>query len=74
MLKTDVLISGPYLFRSHRSLQIHDLLSAYFSNRVIRMLRDGICVFNNRRYLYVLRVLGSVENPHNKNDSDVAPM
>ena len=35
----------PYLFESHRSPQMYDLLSAYFTNRVIRMLRNGICVF-----------------------------
>ena len=25
---------------------MNDLLSAYFTNRVIRMLHNGICVFN----------------------------
>ena len=37
LLKTDFSICGPYLFESHRS-QMYDQLTAYFSNRVIRML------------------------------------
>ena len=38
LLKTDFSICGPYLFGSHRSPQMYDQLTAYFSNRVIRML------------------------------------
>ena len=47
LLKTDFSICGSYLFESHRSPQMYDQLTAYFSNRVIRMLRNGICIFNN---------------------------
>ena len=36
---------GLYLFESHRSPQPYDLLSAYFTYTVIRLLRNGICVF-----------------------------
>ena len=43
--KTDFPMCGPYLFGSHRSPQMYDLLSAYFTNRVIKLLRNGICVF-----------------------------
>ena len=45
LLKTEFPISGPSLFESHRPPQMYDLLSAYFTNRVIRLLRNGICVF-----------------------------
>ena len=45
LLKTNFPIFGSYLFKSHRSPQMYDLLSAYFTYRVIRMLRNGICVF-----------------------------
>ena len=38
LLKTDFSICGPYLFESHRSPQMYDQLTAYFSTRVIRML------------------------------------
>ena len=44
-LKSDLPISGPYLSESQRSPQMYDLLSAYITNMVIRMLRNGICVF-----------------------------
>ena len=47
LLKTDFPISSPYLFESHRSPQMYDLLSAYFTNRVIRMLSNRICVFKH---------------------------
>ena len=47
LLKTDFPVSGTYLFESHRSPQMYDLLSVYFTNRVIRMLRNGICVFKD---------------------------
>ena len=34
---------------SYRSPQMYDPLSAYFTNRVIRLLRNGICVFKFER-------------------------
>ena len=43
---------GLYLFASHRSPQMYDLLSAYFTDRVIRLLCNGICVFKNHVVRY----------------------
>ena len=35
LLKNDFPIYGPYLFESHRSPQMYDLLPAYFTNRLL---------------------------------------
>ena len=62
LLKIDFPICGPYMFESHMSLQMYDLLSAYFTSRVIRMLCNGIYVFKlicdtKRTYKYTLIVM-----------------